>query len=132
MRMRWRTVTTFLHCKSHIPPGNPLSPGQTRKYGCPKDRRKGKSLREMLNVNITMQNGRGSCLEMQSLLASIKDLDGIGDQEAAFCAWLCDFLQQCLSLWAVYPGDGVLTHPDLYLEDFCNPKCAVSEVSSWG
>lgn len=53
---------------------------------------------------------------MQSLLASIQDLEGGGDQRAAFCAWLCGFLQQGLSI------SSVLTHPDMCLEDFLQPK----------
>lgn len=35
---------------------------------------------------------------MQSLLPNIKDLSGTRDQGAASCTWLCDVLQQCLSV----------------------------------
>ena len=49
---------------------------------------------------------------MQSLLVSVKDKKGIGEEGAAFCARLCDFLQQCLSILSCFiSGESVLTHP---------------------
>lgn len=45
-----------------------------------------------------MENGRGDWPEVQSLLASIKDLGGTKDWGAASYPWLWDFLQQCLSI----------------------------------
>lgn len=59
---------------------------------------------------------------MQSLLACIKNLDGFGDQEVALCAWPCDFLQRYLSTGVIFVGEGVLTHPDMCLEEFLQLK----------
>lgn len=46
--------------KSPIPPGNPHSPGQVRKFGHLNSRGKGEGLKVMLNVDISLENGRGS------------------------------------------------------------------------
>lgn len=85
----------------------------------------------VLNVDITMEKWERSWPEMQSCWPA-QGLRWNWGPWAALCAWLCDFFSNAYACWVVLSGEGVLPHPDMCLEDFCNPNYAVWDVSFWG